>query len=101
MDEKRDELRFFINPLLDKSIKYKDLEDSGFEPMMTLRVDRPAGQKNDTTGLATENKDEKGCHSEDESSCSGQMADHGAAMQTFFYPTCLSRFYAVLCNSSL
>ena len=74
MDEKRDELRFFINPLLDKSIKYKDLEDSDFEPMMTLRVDRPAGQKNDTTDLATENKDEKGCHNEEKSSFSGRVA---------------------------
>lgn len=45
VDEKRDELKFFINPLLDKSIKYKDLDDLEFEQIITLRANSPAGQK--------------------------------------------------------
>lgn len=74
VDESKDELRFYINPLLDKSIKFKDLEDSQGEPILTLRPEMLAGEKKSPMALVLENVDKKGCHIEEKNSCSGQMA---------------------------
>lgn len=92
MDEKKDELKLFLNPLLDKSIKNEDLGDPYFQPMVSLAANSLDRQKIEPVVEGIGNFMEKQCHSEDESMFSGQMADHSAATRTFFLkPICLGR----------
>lgn len=101
IDEKKDELNFFINPLLDKSFKNKDLSHEQIEPIFTLRPNFLDRKKKDRIPEDPENSTENVCHTEEKSSCSGLMAGQWGAMQTNFYPTSISRLCAILCSSSL
>jgi hypothetical protein len=74
VDEKKDELNFFINPLLDKSFKNNDLEVSKVSPILTLRPNFLDRQKKEAIVEVIENSEENNCHSEEKSSGSGLMA---------------------------
>jgi DNA invertase Pin-like site-specific DNA recombinase len=101
IDDKKDELNFFINPLLEKSFKNKDLSSEQINPILTLRPNFLDREKKERIPEDPENSTENVCHIEEKSSCSGLMAGQWGAMQTNFYPTSISRLCAILCSSSL
>jgi hypothetical protein len=74
VDEKKDELNFYINPLLDKSFKNKGLAISEIEPILTLRPNFIDRQKSESITQDLEMSQENDCHSEEKSSGSGLMA---------------------------
>lgn len=74
VDEKKDELNFFINPLLDKSFKNNDLPLSEVKPILTLRPNFLDRQKNEPIAEPIEMSEEKDCHIEEKSSGSGRVA---------------------------
>jgi len=65
IDEKNDELRLFINPLLERSVKNNDLSLNDIEPIFTLKPNFPAGEKKYRIPEDPENFTEKWCHSEE------------------------------------
>ena len=74
IDDKKDELNFFINPLLEKSFKNKDLSGEQINPIFTLRPNFLDRKKKDRIPEDPENSTENECHVEEKSSCSGLMA---------------------------
>jgi hypothetical protein len=76
VNEKKDELNFFINPILDKSFKNSGLADSAVEPILTLAPNSLDRENLEPIAQDFEMSEENGCHIEEKSSCSGLMADH-------------------------
>jgi DNA invertase Pin-like site-specific DNA recombinase len=74
VDRKRDELNFYINPLLDKSLKNSYLPIDAIEPVLVLKPNFQDRKKKGSIVEDIESIVEKGCHIEEKSSCSGRMA---------------------------
>lgn len=99
VDRKRDELNFYINPLLDKSLKNSYLPIDTIEPVLVLK---PNFQDRKNSGSIVEDIEsigKKGCHIEGKSTFSGRMAVNQSAIQTFFPPSEINMCYALLCRS--
>lgn len=75
VDRKKDELNFYINPLLDKSLKNSHLPIDAIEPVLVLK---PNFQDRKNSGSIVEdakNVGENCCHIEEKSTFSGQLAE--------------------------